>query len=93
MTYNYNPYDHEPQPNSGLNPGLWLGLSIAATVMCCLPLGVVGIIYAAQAMDAHGKGDFVTAAQRIDKAKTWTLWSAIVSVAVVVIGICVNRLG
>jgi Interferon-induced transmembrane protein len=56
-------------------PGLWLGLSIGATLLCCLPLGVVGIVFAAMAMDANNKGDYYQAQDRTRQAKTWTLWS------------------
>ena len=69
-------------------PGLWLGLSIAATLLCCLPLGVPGIVFAAMAMDANGRGDWVTASQRTEQAKTWTLWSFGVGLAVIVVYVC-----
>jgi Interferon-induced transmembrane protein len=66
-------------------PGLWLGLSIGATLVCCLPLGVVGIIFAAMAMDANNKGDYYLAQERTRQAKTWTLWSFGVGLGVIVL--------
>jgi hypothetical protein len=65
-------------------PGLWLGLSIASALLCCLPLGVVGIVYAAMAMDANNRGDYYLAQERTRQAKNWTLWSVGVSLLVVV---------
>jgi hypothetical protein len=78
-----NPYDSPyaytpPPPPDGAtpqNPGLWLGLSIASTLLCCMPLGVVGIVFAAQAMGAHSRGDYYETAEKISKAKAFTFWS------------------
>jgi hypothetical protein len=39
------------------NGGKWLAPSIASTLFCCTPLGIVGIVYAAMAMDAEGRAD------------------------------------
>lgn len=72
--YGYTP----PPPPDGagtLNPGLWLGLSIAATLCCCTPLGIVGIVFAAQAMGANTRGDYYETRDKIEKAKTFTFWA------------------
>lgn len=46
------------QPSSGNHePGLWLGLSIGATLLCCVPVGIPGIVYAALAMGSQSRGD------------------------------------
>ena len=49
--------------------------SILATVLCCMPFGVVGIVYSALAMARHGSGDYVTSDRYAGNAKTWN-WVA-----------------
>jgi hypothetical protein len=73
-----------------VNPSLWLGLAIASSVLCCAPLGIVGIVYAAMAMDARSRGDDVLCAQRVASARAWTLWSIVISLVVVVLAICLS---
>ena len=45
------------RPNHTLN----LILSIVATVFCCLPLGIVAIVFAAIGMSREGSGDLAGA--------------------------------
>jgi hypothetical protein len=56
-------------------PGLWLGLSIGATMLCCQPLGIVGIVFSALAMESRSRGDLYAWERRVRQARTWTLWS------------------
>ena len=49
--------------------------SILVTLFCCLPFGIVSIIYAAQVDSAVSMGDLVRAQRLSDKAKFW-LWLA-----------------
>ena len=70
------------------SPGLWLGLAIASTLLCCLPLGLVGVIYAALALGAQGRGDWADAEDKARKAKGWTIAAAVVSLVALVIWFC-----
>jgi hypothetical protein len=80
------------QSSSASNgPGLWLGLSIAATLLCCLPLGIPGIVYAALAMGAQARGDYSTAEFQTRQARGWTLGAIIAGIAVILIYICLLR--
>lgn len=56
-------------------PSTWLWQSIAATVLCCLPAGIVAIVYAAQAQGAVKARDPALAREKADKARLWTLIS------------------
>lgn len=56
-------------------PSTWLWQSIVATVLCCLPAGIVAIVYASQAQGAVNAGDHTLAREKADKARTWTLVS------------------
>jgi hypothetical protein len=58
-------------PVTNIDPWLWQ--SIVATVLCCLPFGIVGIVKSSQARSAMDMGNGVLAKQRADEARTWTL--------------------
>lgn len=60
---------------SGDRPDPWLWQSIVATVLCCLPAGIVAIVYAAQAQGALNSANLPLAHEKADKARTWTLIS------------------
>ncbi|HEY3505806.1 MAG TPA: CD225/dispanin family protein [Actinocatenispora sp.] len=60
-------------PGGGDSPGLWLGLSIAATLCCCMPFGVVGIVFSALAMSARDRGDAYEFERQIGRARGWTI--------------------
>ncbi len=51
------------------------GSRSSATVLCCLPAGVVGIVFAAQANSAKNVGDLATAREKARIARIWTLVS------------------
>ena len=49
----------------------YLPWSIAATILCCLPLGVVAIVFAVKANSAKAIGDLRGAAEAANQAKIW----------------------
>ena len=61
---NYRTEDRPHVPNH-------LVWAILATIFCCLPTGVVSIVYAAQVNGLVIAGDFVGARESSEKAKTW----------------------
>lgn len=65
---------------AGATLDTWLWQSIAATVLCCLPLGIVAIVKSAQAGSARDGGNLALARTRAAEARTWTLWSVGVGV-------------
>ena len=74
-------------------PQTWLWQSIVATLFCCLPAGVVGIIYAAQAQSAVSTGDFATATQKANTARTWTLVSVGLGLLTIVVVFAFGLIG
>jgi hypothetical protein len=58
----------EPVPN-------YLVYAILTTVFCCLPFGIVSIVYAAQVNSRVAGGDRQGALEASSKAKTWALVS------------------
>lgn len=47
--------------------------AILVTVFCCLPFGIVGIVYAAQVNSKLSGGDYQGALDASNKAKMWSL--------------------
>ena len=68
----------QPPPNH-------LVWAILSTLFCCLPLGIVSIVFAAQVNSKWNGGDANGAHEASRKAKTWALWSTIVGAVVLVI--------
>jgi len=56
-----------------LKPNSWLWQSIVATVLCCIPFGIVAIVYAAKVDSNYFNGMYEAAARAARNAKMWTL--------------------
>ena len=72
----------EPEPASGVGGPAppahipnYLVQAILVTVFCCLPFGIVSIVYAAQVNTKLDAGDVAGAMQASSNAKTW-MWVA-----------------
>ncbi len=50
--------------------------AILSTLFCCLPLGIVSIVYAAQVDGKRAAGDIAGALEASGKAKFWAMLSA-----------------
>jgi hypothetical protein len=87
-----------PPPNYGATPGPvpgaqipnYLWQSIVVTLCCCLPLGVVGIIFAAQVNTKLAQGDIAGARDASQKAKMFTLIGFGVGIVVILISMILN---
>ena len=64
-------------------PETYLAWNIISTILCCLPFGIVGIIYSAQVSSCHQRGDFAGAERASRLARNWLI-------AGVVSGIVIN---
>lgn len=71
--------DPPPRPDNNL-----VG-AILSTLCCCLPFGIVSIVYAAQVNPKYSAGDYVGAADSAAKSTKWMWWG-------VGIGLVVNLL-
>lgn len=56
--------------------------AILATLFCCLPGGIVSIVYAAQVNGKLATGDIAGAQDSSEKAKKWAIYSAIAGIVV-----------
>ena len=66
----------------GAPPPNYLVWSILATVLCCLPLGIASIVFAAQVNGKYQSGDLAGAQESSRKAKQFAIWSAVAGVVV-----------
>ncbi|HEX5553787.1 MAG TPA: CD225/dispanin family protein [Chitinophagaceae bacterium] len=82
------------QPQSGAvpptRPKNWLVESILVTIFCCLPFGIVGIIFAAQVNSKFDGGDYPGALKASKDAGKWTKIGFFVGIAVIVIGLIIE---
>lgn len=56
-----------------MKPANWLWQSIVVTLLCCLPFGIVGIIYAAKVDSLYNSGRYEESVKASKNAKKWTL--------------------
>jgi len=59
--------------------------AILSTLFCCLPLGIVSIVYAAQVDGKVRLGDYRGAQVTADNANMWANWSIGIGVGIAVI--------
>ena len=74
-------------------PPNYLVWAILTTILCCLPFGIVSIVYAAQVNSKWQAGDTQGAALASKNAKTWAWVSGISGVAIAVIYLALFALG
>jgi hypothetical protein len=71
----------QPEPESHL---LW---AILCTFLCCVPVGIVSIVYASRVSGLWAQGRYAEAQSAADSAKKWAIIGAVVGVVSFVIGI------
>lgn len=83
----YEAPPQQPQPTrtqqpTGPKPKNYLVLAILSTILCCLPFGIVSIIYAAKVDNYWNAGNYYDAEQASRKAKGWMLAAVITCLVV-----------
>jgi hypothetical protein len=87
-TYSYGgppqtgPFSYGGPPPHIPNHLVW---AILTTLFCCLPAGVVSIVYAAQVNGKIQVGDYETAKKYSDRARTWAIVSAVLVVVYIAV--------
>ena len=85
--YQQPPY-YQPNYAQGqrpMKPDNYLVWAILCTILCCLPLGIVSIIYSSKVDGLYNAGDFAGAEDASKKAKNYAMWGAIISAIVIVL--------
>lgn len=70
-----------PDPVSNQRPKNWLIEAILVTIFCCMPFGVVGIIYAAQVNNYYADGNYARALNASKEAERFTKLGFFISLA------------
>jgi hypothetical protein len=91
MSQNWNP--PPPPQYAPANIPNYLIPAILATVLCCLPAGVVSIIYAAQVNGKVAAGDIQGAMDASKNAKTWMYVSVGLGIVAGVMGFLFGLFG
>ena len=90
-----DPFASPPPPYYGSpthidNNLIW---AILATICCCVPTGIVAIVYAAQVNGKLAAGDAVTAQRYANNARLWAIISAVLGAVVAVIYLLTSIVG
>ncbi|MDG1572414.1 CD225/dispanin family protein [Robiginitalea sp. M366] len=64
--------------NAPAKPNNYLVLAIICTVCCCLPAGIVSIVYAAKVNETYARGEYDLAQQYSRNARTWGIVGLVV---------------
>ena len=91
----YAPPAANPMPGAGMHskPPTYLWQSIVCTLLCCLPFGVVGIVFAAKVDGLSQSGNATAALEASDKAKFWCWMSFGFGLGIFVIGLASGMMG
>jgi hypothetical protein len=83
-------FDYEPRRNFRREdvPN-YLVQAILVTILCCLPAGIVAILYAAQVNSSLASGDYEGAVSASNKARTWC-WISFIGALLYVVFIIVT---
>ena len=68
--------------NKPTRPNSYLALAIISTILCCLPAGIVSIVYSTKVNSLYEDGKYAEAESASKNAKTWGM----VSVGVALVG-------
>ncbi|OBB87618.1 hypothetical protein A5760_25315 [Mycobacterium colombiense] len=83
-----------PAPQPGWQePENYLVWAILCTVLCCLPFGIVSIVYSNKVSGLWAQGRYAEAHEASNNAKKWAIIGAIVGVVAAVIGVIVTWFG
>ncbi len=79
-------YAQQPQqPPFPPRPDNYLVWAILSTLCCCLPFGIVSIVYSAKVNGLYAGGQYDAARQAAANAKQWAIIAAAVGVAINII--------
>ena len=71
------PVDYQPSEPCPPNNLIW---AILATVLCCIPLGIVGIVYANKVTKCYAAGDIRGAKEASETSAWWCIAAIVIGV-------------
>ena len=69
--------DYRSPANTGQQIPNYLPWSIAATLLCCIPGGIIAIVYSSKATNAQNIGNYDVAKKAANNAKLWLIISVV----------------
>ncbi len=85
--------DPMPNPNAPAYVPNYLVQAILTTIFCCLPFGIVAIVFAAQVNGKLAAGDYAGAMQTSKQAKMWCWLAFGIGLAINVVCFIVYAIG
>jgi Interferon-induced transmembrane protein len=73
-----------------VRPPTYLAGAILSTLFCCLPFGIVSIVFAAQVDAKYNGGDYAGADESSDRAKNWMIASIVAGLVWTLLGLLVT---
>lgn len=96
------PYRQQPRPSyyqpnyvqgqPPRKPDNHLAWAILSTLFCCLPLGIVSIVYSSKVDGLYRAGDYYGAQDAANKAQNYALWGTIIGFFCILGGIFLGGL-
>lgn len=74
VTYSYAPGGPSPVTDEPM-PSTYLVWAILSTICCCIPTGIVALIYASKVSPLYSRGDYAGAKAASEKACWWVIIS------------------
>lgn len=88
MSYEPPPSPAWSQPSRSA-PEPYLVWSVLNLVLCCLPFGIVALVYSIQCQSAITNGQLAQASDLSEKAKGWNIAATAIGVVAIVLGIVI----
>ena len=86
------PYQQQPS-NGGFPPKTWMVESILVLIFCCLPFGIVGVVYASKVDGLYHSGRYAEAEEASRNAGKWTKLGFFIGLAVIALYIILIAAG
>ena len=68
-----------------MKPPSYLWLGILTTILCCLPFGIISIVYASKVDSCWSTGLYNEAVANSNKARNWGIASAVIGPAIILL--------
>lgn len=80
--FNQENFNHSGSPNSDLPPmpKNYLTWAVVMTVLCCLPAGIVAVVFASQVSAKYYAGDYAGAEKASERAQIWIIISFVLGI-------------
>lgn len=82
MSGHDRPWDQDAPAHPGPPPRDNMPWAILTTLLCCLPFGIVSIVFASQVKPRWAAGEYVAAVEAATRSRRWAWWGLFVGVFV-----------